>query len=175
MTKSKPVEAFNKLVQEVKDYKVSHDQLVITLKKELLESVKLFFSYYGKYVEEIFWIHRSSEYNDEGSCLGTGEVYFQLTEVANYLIEQTPDLRAKVFCSCDHHESTENFVGLAYNFNLTKTTTPLKGMLQELKKLQDIFSSCPDTLVGELFGPDTEVHIRNDGKVDIKNFDMYGE
>lgn len=167
---------FTGIEVKLKEHKKEYDLLVKTLKKELVSSIREFFKDNAKYVSEIFWVHRSSQYNDEGSSINSGELFFKTTEVANYLIDQTPDLRNKLLDQCDHHEETEDFVTLSYNIEpLNKITSPVKQCLLDLFKLQELLYNCSDDLLGDMFGNNMEVHILNNGKVELKEFSPYGD
>lgn len=161
----------------LQDYKV----FVAQLKREFVLALKYFLKDHSNLIAELMFVHRTTEYNDEGSELFTGYLNFKASEVLKYLIGDYKD--KLLHGSDDYREDYQDYHPVRYLFgNQLEFTKLMRNkdiprqvvtFFTDFQKIHNIFQAVPDHIIGEMFGEDRMVIIKPDGEIITKHFSAW--
>lgn len=157
--------------------------LAKSLKVELIKAMQYFFQNHGNLVAELMFVHRTTEYNDEGSELFTGNLNFKPTDVLKYMLPEGETQDNFLLYPNDYREDFKEYHPIGYNFSTRKSaTSALKKakastqviqLYSDMTKLQQIFNKIPDHVFGDMFGEDKMIIIKSNGEITMEHFDAW--
>lgn len=166
------IETFEELEKVSIKRKLEEVEISRSFKNLILKKINAFFENHSKYVEEIFWIHRSEEYDDNGSPAVSALVYFKPTDIFRYLVNNMNDLQPYLQ-KCYHHTWSENFLYVHREIPASIKTS-LRSVLNELYKIQEILGQYNGNVFPDTFGYNTETRILANGAITTREFEEYG-
>lgn len=162
----------------LEDRKAMSDKLKI----KILVTIKEFFKNHKNLVTEIFFIQRTTEYDDQGSTLNTGSMNYKPTDILKYLLGEEG---TKVFIEPpdDDRDKFQEFNSLNWELKHEDKAAKLykkysvppqaEACFKFLAKLSLLLETLPESIMGEMFGEDKAIFIKSDGTINIERFDPW--